>query len=77
MSGMAAIDPHSLAKALDRSGMTQKQLADELGISLSYLSRILAGTRRLKRNPILRLRIAEALDVPIHWIEARSNNEAA
>lgn len=71
---MAAINPSALQRALDMAGMTQTQLVEELGrrgvpITLSYLGRILAGSRRLKRNPVLRTELARALNVPIHWIE--------
>jgi transcriptional regulator with XRE-family HTH domain len=66
---VAAIDPNGLTKAMARANMTPSRLAKELDVSLSYVVRILSGTRRLKRNPILRRRIAEALDVPVHWIE--------
>ena len=49
--------------------MTPTQLAEQLGISRSYLVRITNGSGRLKRNPVLRRQIADALDVPVHWIE--------
>lgn len=72
---MAAIDPGSLQRALDKAGMTQTQLVEKLNergvqITLSYLGRIVSGSRRLKRNPVLRAELARALDVPLHWIEA-------
>lgn len=66
---MAAIDPHALSKAMDRAGITTTQLAREIGKSVSYTARIVNGSRRLKRNPVLRHDIARALDVPAHWIE--------
>jgi transcriptional regulator with XRE-family HTH domain len=66
---VAAIDPEALKKAMARAPMTPTQLADQLGISLSYLVRITNGSRRLKRNPVLRRQIADTLDVPVHWIE--------
>jgi transcriptional regulator with XRE-family HTH domain len=50
--------------------MTPTQLANEVGVTVSYIGRILAGSRKLKRNPVLRRSIAKALDVPVHWIEA-------
>lgn len=55
---------------MDKSGMTTKQLADSIGVSLSYMARIVNGHRRLKREPQRRRDIARALDVPVHWIEA-------
>lgn len=66
---MTSIDHKNLVKAMDRSQVTQKRLAEELGLSLQYVCDITAGRRNLKRNPALRARIAQALDVPIHWIE--------
>lgn len=67
---MPAIDPSALRRAMDKSGVTTKQLADAIDKSLSYTARIVNGNRRLKRNPVLRHEIAKALDVPVHWIEA-------
>lgn len=49
--------------------MTVTQLAEQTGISLSYASDIVSGNRNLARTPHLRKAIAEALDVPQHWIE--------
>ncbi len=67
---MTAIDPEALAKAMSTAPMSASQLATSAGISLSYACDILSGRRNLKRNPELRRRIALALDVPQHWIEA-------
>jgi transcriptional regulator with XRE-family HTH domain len=66
---MGSIDSKNLVKAMDRSQVTQKRLAEELGLSLQYVCDITAGRRTLKRNPQLRARIASVLDVPTHWIE--------
>lgn len=66
---MAVIDPIGLGKAMDKAGMSQRQLADTLDISLQYMCDITAGRRTLQRSPGLRRRIAGALDVPVHWIE--------
>ena len=68
---MPAIDPEALAKAMDLAGMTPAQLAEAVEISSHYMRNITAGHRRLKSNPTLRIRIAKALDVPVHWIEAK------
>jgi hypothetical protein len=68
---MPAIDKTGLTKAMDKSGVTKKQLADTLDLSLQYVCDITVGRRTLKRNPELRRRIADALDVPVHWIEAQ------
>ena len=61
---------------MSKSGVTVTQLADELGVSVSYVTQMVRGTRRLKRNPVLRRRIADALDVPQHWIEHREDEAA-
>jgi transcriptional regulator with XRE-family HTH domain len=66
---MAGIDSKALAKAMDLAGITSAQLARELGVSTSYVARIAAGSRRLKRNPVLRRRIADAIGVPARLIE--------
>lgn len=64
-----AIDHNLLVKAMAKSQVTTKRLADETGMSLQYMCDIVAGRRTLKRNPELRSLIAKALDVPPHWIE--------
>ena len=46
---------------LARKHFTQKHLADELDISISYLSQLLRGTRQ--PGPRVRKRIEEVLDV--------------
>jgi transcriptional regulator with XRE-family HTH domain len=68
---VAGIDHHSLTKAMEKAGMSPKQLADELGLSLQYVCDIQKGRRKLKRRPDLVKEIAEKLDVPIHWIASR------
>lgn len=66
---MAAIDSDRLRTAMDRAPMTTKQLADAVGVSLTYMSDITHGRRSLKRNPGLRRQIAVALGCPTDWIE--------
>lgn len=66
---MAAIDPAALTKAMNLAGVTPRRLADEVGVSLQYVGDLRTGRRTLKRNPELRRRIADALSVPVHWIE--------
>lgn len=70
---MASIDPQSLIKAMDTAGVSRRRLATELGVSLQYVCDITAGRRLLKRSPELRRRIAETLDVPMHWIERQES----
>lgn len=65
---MTAIDPKALRKEMDRAGVRPKDLAADLGISLSYLCDIQAGRRRLKRNPVLIRRIADSLDCRVSSI---------
>ena len=66
---VTAIDPNALRREMDKEGVTPTALANELGVSLSYVCDITAGRRTLKRNPELRKKIAVALNVPQHWIE--------
>lgn len=58
---------------MDMRGMTATQLAEALDENLSYVARWTQGRRLLKRNPAMRKRIAEALDVPVHWIEHKDD----
>lgn len=63
---------------MDDANVTPKQLAEAIGMSLTYVCDITAGRRTLKRNPELRGKIAKALDCPRFWIEAeRPDPEAA
>jgi transcriptional regulator with XRE-family HTH domain len=73
---MAAIDPRALRKAMDLAGMTPRQLAETLQLSHDYVLNIRNGHRRLKQNPAMRRRIADALNVPIHWIESKEADAA-
>ncbi|MGJ6980031.1 helix-turn-helix domain-containing protein [Aestuariimicrobium soli] len=41
-------EPEALRYALDKSGLTQKQLAEAVGCSQSLVSEMLAGTRNAK-----------------------------
>lgn len=50
-----------LARARERAGFKQSDVAAKLGVPASYLSKIENGTRRL--DVIEFLRIAEAIDV--------------
>lgn len=68
---MTAIDPEAFSKAMDLTGYTPRLLANEVGISPDYVVNIRNGHRRLKRNPVLRRRLADALGVPVRWIEAK------
>jgi transcriptional regulator with XRE-family HTH domain len=73
---VTAIDPREVRRALSNSGKTPTQVANELGISLSYFVRITRGHRRLKRNPVLRRRIADALNTPVRAIEVPQDEAA-
>ena len=66
---MAQIDPEGLRRAMDLAPMTNTQLSTAAGISLQYVSDMLAGRRTLVRNPALRAHIARTLGVPTFWIE--------
>lgn len=52
-----------------KAPITAKELADEVGVSLTYICDIISGRRTLKRNPELRKAIAKACGCPQHWIE--------
>lgn len=71
MVDVSGIDPQALRRAMDMAGMSPAQLAERLGVTTSYVARITKGDRRLKRNPGLCRRIADELDVPMHWITVR------
>lgn len=77
VSDMASIDPTRLRQAMTLAGIGPAELARRVHCSTDYISHIAAGRRRLKRNPALRRRIADALDVPVDWIEGRYPKEAA
>lgn len=67
---MTAIDPNALRREMDKEGVTPTALANEIGVSLSYVCDITAGRRRLKRNPVLIRRIATALNCRVSTIQA-------
>lgn len=61
---MTALDhePQAVRYALDQSGLTQKQFADQLGKSQSLVSEILKGTRNA--TPALIGDMARVLNCP-------------
>ena len=65
------IDAKAFALAMDMAGITPAQLAARTDISPDYVLNIRNGHRRLKRNPVLRRRLAEELGVPVRWIESQ------
>lgn len=65
------IDPDAFVKAMDQAAMTPARLAEEVGVSITYIVDIRKGRRNLARNPALRQKLARAIDVPTHWIETR------
>lgn len=68
---MPVLDPERLRTAMTAVGITPAELARRVDVSGDYISHLLAGRRRLKRNPVLRRKIADALNVPVDWIEGR------
>lgn len=56
---------------MDMRGVSAAELARSVHppISEAYISMLLSGKRRVPRDLITRRRIAEALDVPVDWIE--------
>jgi transcriptional regulator with XRE-family HTH domain len=67
---VTAIDPKAFGKAMDLAGFSAQQLASRVGMSPDYILNIRNGHRRLKRNPVLRRRLADELGVPVRWIES-------
>ena len=72
MTATNAIDPERLRRAMAATGINSAELARRTGTSVDYVCHITAGRRRLKRNPSLQRRIADALDVPVDWIQGRA-----
>lgn len=56
----------NLRTALDRSGMTQRQLADRLGVTEVTISRYVRGDRRPRCNILYD--ISKALGVPVVFL---------
>lgn len=67
----AAADPHAIAERARRvvraTGLTQREVADRLGIDATALSKALRGTRRLQAEELIAL--AELGDVPLRYLE--------
>lgn len=61
--------PEALRYALDKSGLTQSEFAEQVGKSQSLVSEILKGTRNA--NPRLLLRMAQVLNCPVVVLEAK------
>jgi transcriptional regulator with XRE-family HTH domain len=58
-----------IKRALKKSGLTQRELADATGLSRSMISRILSG-ERMPRLPHA-LRLADKLNMPIESFAAK------
>lgn len=67
-------DPEAVRWALTKSGYTQAQLADEVGVSRGLMSEILKGTRNA-RQPLLQ-QIARALNCPVVILESKRSEVA-
>lgn len=57
----ARLNPHAVWDRLDRSNMTQKELARLAGITPGYLSQLMSGKRR--PGPETRRRLQETLNI--------------
>lgn len=55
--------------------VTPKVLAEDVGLSLGYMCDILSGRRRVKRNPVLRRRLADALNCRVSTICVEDQRE--
>lgn len=62
-------DPDALRYALDKSGLTQRELAAAIGKSPSMVTEMLRGTRNA--TPATLAAIAVALNCPLVVIEAK------
>jgi transcriptional regulator with XRE-family HTH domain len=62
-------DPAALRYALDKSGLSQVELAAAINRSEGLVSELLRGTRNA--HPALLLKIAHALNCPVVVIEAK------
>jgi transcriptional regulator with XRE-family HTH domain len=67
-----AIDRQALKILRIKDGSSVSVLARRVGISVQYLCDIESGHRKLKRNPALIKRLAEALNVPTSMLELRT-----
>lgn len=67
---MASPDQHAVGLALrelrKRAGLTQEQVAERMGTSSTYLSRLEAGQRDIRLSTILRL--LDALGADLHQL---------
>lgn len=62
-------EPEGVRYALTKSGLTQKEFAQQIGKSDSLVSEILAGTRNA--HPALLLVMARVLNCPVVVLEAK------
>lgn len=62
-------DPEAVKWAVQRSGLTQADVAGQLGISPGHLSEILSGTRSARQQTLIKL--AGVLNCPVVVLEAK------
>ncbi|MGD9995654.1 MAG: helix-turn-helix domain-containing protein [Ilumatobacteraceae bacterium] len=60
---------------IDTGRLRSAELARRAGVSEAYISQLRSGTKRAKRWTIWKARIAEALDVPLDWIEVKEKQQ--
>lgn len=68
-------EPEAVTYARDKAGLTKTEFADALGVSLSLVSEIEAGTRNA--SPALQVRMAQALNCPRVVLERKRSPEEA
>lgn len=66
-------EPEAVTYARDKAGLTKTQLAQLLGVSLSLISEIEAGTRNC--TPALQLEMARVLNCPVVVLERKRDQE--
>ena len=55
-----------ISELLNKSGMTQRELAEKIGVTEVTLSRYITG-KRTPKGPLI-VKIAKALDVPVEHL---------
>lgn len=80
VSGMTSISAERLRLAMRNADIGPAELARRIrlaggDITPEYITHITAGRRKLKRSPATRQNIANALGVPVDWIEERRTSE--
>jgi DNA-binding XRE family transcriptional regulator len=63
------VDRHALRDARRSQRMTARALAERAGLSPAYVSRLESGTRTAAHSPATVQALADALRVPVAWVQ--------